>query len=221
MSHSEVKVTVLRTGQFIKISSVKSALSTLILIIPLALGLWESLGILYKALLIIMTALLNFIFVYYDYKRPAWKIENLLELMVKSLWGADQSSHFRSNIMIYDSKTKKLKIEHSYNMMGAVDRNLELELDRGCAGKAFTDKNTFWVDLTQAAHEKYLIDPQKVWSSMKSVMSIPIFLDDEVIGVLNIDSDLELNKVFLLDNRGDNKVLNIASAYSDLIAEWL
>jgi putative methionine-R-sulfoxide reductase with GAF domain len=52
-------------------------------------------------------------------------------------------------------------------------------------------------------------------------MSVPIYIEDKVIGVLNIDSDLELKKVFLLDYREDSKVLNVARAYSDLVAEWL
>jgi transcriptional regulator with GAF, ATPase, and Fis domain len=212
---------VLRIGRFIKVSGIKSALSTLILITPLVLGIWEKLEIPYKVLLIAGTAVLNFVFVYYDYKRPAWKIENMLELMVKSLWGSDQASHFRSNIMIYDSKTKKLHIKHSYNMMGATDRNLILEPDRGCAGKAFKGENAFWVDLTQVTHENYLVDSKRVWSNMKSVMSVPIYFEDKVIGVLNIDSDIELKKAFLLDNRKDSKVLNVARAYSDLVAEWL
>jgi hypothetical protein len=86
----------------------------------------------------------------------------MLELMVKSLWGSDQASHFRSNIMIYDPKTKKLHITHSYNMMGVIDRNLILEPDRGCAGKAFKDEKAFWVDLTQATHENYLVDSKRV-----------------------------------------------------------
>ena len=211
----------LRFARFVKLSGIKSALSTLILIIPLALGVWENLEIPYKVLLIVATAGINFVFVYSDYKQPSWRIEDLLELMVKSLWGSEQSSHFRSNVMLYNSKTRKLQIRYRYNMMGAIDRNLALEPDRGCAGKAFKDENAFWVDLTRASHESYLVDSKRVWSDMKSVMSVPICLDDKVVGVLNIDSNLELNRVFLLDDGENNKVLSIARAYSDLVAEWL
>jgi transcriptional regulator with GAF, ATPase, and Fis domain len=211
----------LRFKRFIKLSGVKSALSTLILIIPLAFGLWTNLDTSYKVLLIAVTAALNTAFVLYDYKRPAWKIEDMLELMVKSLWGAGEASHFRSNVMIYNDKTKKLQIKHSYNMMGHEDRKISLDVGQGCAGKAFQDQTAFWVDLTKATHEEYNVKSTKVWSEMKSVMSVPICSDDEVIGTLNIDSNLELSKVFLLDLSNDNKVLNIARAYSDLVAEWL
>lgn len=50
---------------------------------------------------------------------------------------------------------------------------------------------------------------------MKSVMSVPIFEDNETVGVLNIDSDLDLAASGL----DEEKVYNIASAYSDLIAD--
>lgn len=204
--------------RFIQYSSVKSALSTLILIVPIVLGFWNNLDSYLKAVFVIVIASFNVIFVYYDYKKPAWKIEKMLELMIKSLWGTDQASHFRSNVMIFESKTSKLQIKHSYNMMGMIDRNLALQAGNGCAGKAFKDENAFWVDLTQATHESYLVDSKRVWSDMKSVMSVPINLDGKVIGVLNIDSSLELKSVFL-DN--EEKVLNVARAYSDLVAEWL
>ena len=197
--------------------STKTALSTLILIIPLALGLWENLDFVYKILLILVTGVLNIVFVYYDYKQPTWEIRNLLELMVRSLWGPNQASHFRSNIMVQDHKTKKLCIKDHYNMMGAIDRAFTVDPNQGCAGRAFSTQRPFWVDVTKSTHEKYLIDSGQVWASMKSVMSVPIVLQGKNMGVLNIDSDLDINTSKL----NQEKVYSTAMAYSDIIARLL
>ena len=195
----------------------KSALSTLILIVPLVMGVWESLNIFFKAGLIALLAILNFYFVYYEYKQPDLEIENMLELMVKSLWGPENSSHFRSNVMIYNYKTGKLYIKHQYNMMGAVDRDFEVDLDQGCAGRAFCNRVPFWVDIPKSTHEQYYVDSGQVWSSMKSVMSVPILLQRDIIGVLNIDSDLGLS----MCKFDQEKVYIVVNAYSDMIARVL
>lgn len=205
--------------RFVEHSSVKPALSTLILILPIVLGSWDNLDIYIKAGLVTATAILNIIFVYYDYKKPAWKIEKVLELMVKSLWGPSVgSAHFRSNVMIFDSKANKLRIKHSYNMMGYRDRNIVLEPNQGCAGNCFSTGEPFWVDITKIdIHKKYSIDPQKVWANMKSVMSVPISEDSKIVGVLNIDSNLDL----VTSKLNEEKVYIIASAYSELIESLL
>ncbi len=211
----------LNVKRFFKHSGVKSALSTIILVIPLALGLWTGADIRISVFLVILTGAINAFFVYYDLLQPSWEINDMLEFMVKTLWGADQASHFRSNVMLYNSKSKKLNIKYRYNMMGFKDRNIKLDSGQGCAGKAFKDEKTFWVDLTTCTHEKYLVDSSRIWDGMKSIMSVPIYVDDEIMGVLNIDSNLELSKVFMEDAKISEKILNSATAYSDLVARWL
>jgi hypothetical protein len=206
---------------FIKHSGVKSALSTIILIIPLLLGIWADVDVRISIFLVAFTAILNAFFVYYDYKQPSWDINEMLEFMVKTIWGSDQASRFRSNVMLYEPKSKKLQIKYSYNMMGHNDRFLSLNPEQGCAGKAFKDEKAFWVDLTTCAHENYLVDSTRVWNPMKSVMSVPIFKDEKVVGVLNIDSNMELPQVFMEEGKIDEKILNSATAYSDLVARWL
>lgn len=208
-----------KIDHFIKLPGVKSALSTLLLFIPIITGFWESWAIYYKILLLITYGGVNSVFVYIDNKRPSIKIEKMLELMLGSLWG-EEAHHFRSNVMIFDSKTKRLQIQYSCHMQGAIDRNLSLDPKQGCAGKAFSSNLPYVVDLTTATHNQYNIDPTKVWKSMKSVMSVPI-CDDEhnehVIGVLSIDSDLDYNTVKFRED----KVLNTANTYADFIGEWL
>lgn len=103
-------------------------------------------------------------------------------------------------------------------MMGAHDRDIVLEPNQGCAGNCYSTAQPFWVNITEMdIHKKYSVDPQKVWANMKSVMSVPIFENSETIGVLNIDSDLDLATSKL----NEEKVYIIASAYSDLIGSLL
>lgn len=217
MKYPTVAVVRLKVRRISRLSTIRSALSTLILIIPLILGFWETLELQYKILLILLTGVLNFVFIFYEYKQPTLEVGSLLELMVKSLWGPSQSAHFRSNVMVQDTKTKKLHINHSYNMMGHVDRDFKLDINQGCAGRAFSMNKPFWVNITESTHEKYLVDSGQVWSNMKSVMSVPVSLQGKVVGVLNIDSDLELNASEL----NQEKVYSTAIAYSDIIARLL
>jgi hypothetical protein len=209
----------MRIKSFLGHSSIRSALSTLIVIIPLVIGLWDNLSVYLKASLVLATAILNAIFVYYDFKSPTWEIWKMLELMVKSLWGPnDGPAHFRSNVMMYGQKANRLRIKHSYNMMGARDRDISLEPNQGCAGNCYSTGEPFWVDITEAdTHRTYSVDPHKVSQNMKSVMSVPIFENGKTVGVLNIDSDLDLATSKL----NEEKAYIIASAYSDLVASLL
>lgn len=204
-------------GRILKLSATRYALSTLLLIIPIVIGVWESLDLIYQAGIISVLGILNFCFVYYEYKQPSLEIEDILELMVKSLWGPENSSHFRSNVMLYNPKSRKLQIKYRYNMMGAVDRDFQLAVGRGCAGRAFSEKMPFWVDILKSSHEKYYVDSGKVWKSMKTVMSVPIYLQEDPAGVLNVDSDLDMNT----SKFNDENVYIIVNAYSDMIARLL
>jgi putative methionine-R-sulfoxide reductase with GAF domain len=102
-------------------------------------------------------------------------------------------------------------------MMGAVDRQFCIKLDQGCAGRAFESKREMVVDLTEKAHEDFNIDSRDVWSEMKSILSVPIFEDEEhtkVKGVLNVDSDLIVaNTKFF-----DTTVIRVVRIYSDWIS---
>lgn len=203
--------------KILRLTATKCALSTLLVIIPIVIGIWDSLELVYKAVLVTILGIINFYIAYGEYRKPGFRIEKMLELMIKSIWGPDNSSHFRSNIMLYDSKAKKLKIKYHYNMMGAVDRNFELEPTQGCAGRAYSNRKPFWVDVMRSSHEKYLVDSGKVWGSMKSVMSVPILRSNVIAGVLNIDSDLSLETAMF----DEEKTFIVANAYSDLISELL
>jgi hypothetical protein len=199
------------------LTATKSALSTLLVIVPIVIGIWDSLWLVYKAVLVVFLGIINSYLVYIEYRKPGFRIERMLELMIKSLWGPANSAHYRSNIMLYNPKANQLQIKYHYNMMGAVDRNFELAPTQGCAGRAYSNKKPYWVDIPKSSHEKYLVDSGKVWGSMKSVMSVPIVRNDVVTGVLNVDSDLDMSTAMF----DDEKTFIVVNAYSDLISELL
>lgn len=203
--------------RILRLSVTRSALSTLLLIIPIVIGLWESLGFYPQIGLIVVLGVINFYFVYHEYKQPGLEIAELLELMVKSLWGRENVSHFRSNLMIFNPKTEKLQIKYRYNMMGAVDRNFEISKDQGCAGRAFSNNQTFWVDILKSPHEKFFVESGKVWSSMRSVMSVPVTNGKTTVGVLNVDSDLDLQTSGFVQE----DVYSMVNAYSDVMGKVL
>lgn len=140
--------------------------------------------------------------------------------MILSLW-MKKREHFRANVMIDNPKKKILTINYSSaNMMGAVDRNFCIKYNQGCTGEAFTKKKVTVVDLKQKSHKDYQINPSNVWSEMKSILSVPIFEDgnpSKVIGVLNIDSDLDVASTRFLDTN----VINVVNTYSDWTSELM
>lgn len=105
-------------------------------------------------------------------------------------------------------------------MLGMPDRKLCIKSNQGCAGEAFRTKRQMVVDLTQETHEQYGINPKDVWSDMNSVMSFPIFEDEEhieVIGVLNVDSNFDVKTAGFFNTN----VIRVVSIYSDWISELL
>ena len=95
---------------------------------------------------------------YFEKRRlPQLSIDKLLELMVKSLVQSQDAYHYRANVAVYDSGSKMLRIKHSHNMLGAVDRYLEMSPDQGCAGHAFSMQKPYWVDLTKVQHEEHSV----------------------------------------------------------------
>lgn len=121
-------------------------------------------------------------------------IELLLQSTVESLF--KQKGRVRANVMLYQPTTKSLKIVASYNMNGDIDEDLEIKIEQGGAGRSFRDKSEEVVDLNLETHEKYGITKKQVWSDMKSILSIPIVNEDDLaIGVLNIDSDQDYQRL--------------------------
>lgn len=205
--------------KLLSLASVRATISTAILLIPILIG-WMRWPWYVNSILLLLLGVMNAVWVYYERKKEHIRIEELLKLLVLSIWGREHSSHFRANVMMHDPKKDELKITYRYNMEGYIDRFLKIPSNVGCAGHAFTNKRPFYVDLTKVTHEKYLIDSRKVWKAMKSILSVPVFNPDnpdEVIGVLNVDSDLDIQTVKF----NDESVIITVSAYADIIGKLL
>lgn len=206
--------------KFFGITGVKPAMSTLLVILPTMLGIWTNFPLSVKIFLLIATGVLAFVSVYSDNIKPRLRVEEMLNIMNLSLWSKNEG-HFRANVMVYNEKNKNLSIKYRSNaMIGAIDGYLCIGTNQGCAGEAFTYKRHSVVDLTQQTHEQYKIDPKSVWSSMQCVMSVPICDDEEhknIVGILNVDTDLDINTA----NFWDDNVIRVAGAYADWIAKLL
>jgi len=135
-----------------------------------------------------------------DIKRSTLKIDldNLLDLMNKSIFGPDDQS-YRSNIMIYSPKKNLLEMKYRCSRMkGDLDRNLDIDVNKYpdlCASRAIISKSPIWTNVAHVKGHKELLDNNKVSRSMKSVFSVPIVNKNRIIiGVLNVDSNHTLNR---------------------------
>ncbi len=160
---------------------------------------------------------------FWSSKRVYVNPEKILELMVKSVFPPEILPNIRANIMIFERglfRKGKLRIKYAYNMLGMPDRYLELLPNQGCAGVAFTKGTIHSVDLTKYSHGDYRVPSDKVWKEMKSIISFPIRRvtnKREVIGVLNIDSSLPMDKVGFLSKN----VRLILGGYAEILGELL
>ncbi len=200
--------------------TIYSFIFSLVIIIPLFFDVFIiKYGL--KLFLLILLFLINFIITYYDITRYPLKIslENLPELMVKSLFG-DNYHNYRSNVMFYYKRKNILKMHYRYNMMGADDRNFEINISKYsdlCASTAFFKKTTAIMEVEDSDSHKRLVSKGQIWKEMKSVMSVPIYNKNKkkIIGILNIDSKLDAEKAKFYESK-TNTILN---AYADIISD--
>ena len=105
----------------------------------------------------------------------------------------------RANIMIMNDEA--LKIIYHINMHDMHDLKLELKINQGCAGKSFISKKPIFCE-PKRLNEKILrekwnlsIEQIRMTKHLGSILSMPILTqEDEVIGILNIDSTEYLSK---------------------------
>lgn len=102
-----------------------------------------------------------------------------------------ESGTFRTNIMVYNPERNTLKIVASFHMDGHIDKNLEISIDKGGAGKSFRENKEHMVDLNVNGHEFWGIDPNTVWKDMLSIISVPIPNSDNIpLAILSVDCNL-------------------------------
>ncbi len=189
----------------------------MIVIIPF---FFDNIGLFLKFVLLVVVAALNICIVYFDIRSTplALDVRELLRLMLDSLYGREYLGHFRTNIMLFDEKKKELAIvdKYSINMEGHPDRFISFDQHTGLCGKAFRDNTTHSEDFRIHKHEEYNVDPGKVWNEMMSLVCVPIRHPEthKSVGVLNVDSDLSIDKTRF----NEPKVVIAINEYAHLIS---
>ncbi|MFZ2471256.1 MAG: hypothetical protein WAW52_04865 [Methanothrix sp.] len=201
------------------LSITKSALTTLILIIPLLYELYNEISIQYKLVSITIVAIINIYLVRNELRRPNIKIEELLEMLIKNICKGDRRAigEYRSNIMLYNPGSTTLEMKYHYNMMGSIDRDLIIDSNSGCCGRAYQHRQTTWANLEEKPEAGYVSDRTKTWADMKSIISVPINTNNgrEIVGILNVDTKNEMIKI------SQEHVYETINMYSYIISKIL
>jgi hypothetical protein len=201
------------------LSITKSALTTLILIIPLLYELYDEISIVYKLIFIIIVAIINIYLVRNEMRRPNIKIEELLEMLIKTICKGDRRAigEYRANIMLYNPRSTTLEMKYHYNMMGSIDRDLIIDSNSGCCGNAYQYRQPIWANLEEKPEAGYISDRAKTWADMKSIISVPINTNNghEIIGILNVDTK---NRI---DDISQEHVYETLNMYSYIISKIL
>jgi hypothetical protein len=134
--------------------------------------------------------------------------------------------HVRVNIMCLSRDGRKRTVEKvtAFNMDADPDCDLEIDASAGVSGEALRQRVPTWGDLAlslQPGGPKWgLTDSQKakVRSTLKSVLSVPIFdpenPDGDLLGTLQVDSDLTIAEMEF--DRPERQA--VAERFSDVVA---
>jgi hypothetical protein len=134
------------------------------------------------------------------------------------------SRHVRVNVMLAQNGRRKVDSATAFNMGHDPDCDLEINATAGVSGEAYSQRVTTFGDLglaLQTGGPTWGLKPgelAKVRSSLKSVLSVPVFDPDnpggELLGTLQVDSDLTFT-----DMQFDNPERRaVAERFADVIA---
>lgn len=132
---------------------------------------------------------------------PPEDVEFLLAHFAGQLERETKLTSVRSHVMLPTSHQTRVVV-YQYGMTNDPDQDLELAEDGGCSGKCWTEKESMYADLSDAAktdnHLKWKMtkaQQAKVRGDRKTMVSIPIFapgVEDRLIGVLSADSNAQV-----------------------------
>lgn len=195
-------------------------------------------------LLIVLTVLLAGQQIYLEFPKPAKRgivenrrkiVENELERFLDEYYGILESrfgaNHVfpivRVNMMLPTRKTRItlnpfLRIYYTFSAAGAYYTGEELSLqwkkEEGTCGWAWAKNSNGIYDSIEPDLQlpaKRLAEAKKdVVKNIKSTVSIPIWLEDKVVGVLNLDSKQNVKDTLFVDA----EVLSLAVACSRIIS---
>jgi hypothetical protein len=149
-------------------------------------------------------------------------IKNAL-MACASAYGAP-GRHVRVNVMLVKRGRRKVDCTTAFNMRDDPDCDLEIDATAGVSGEAFSQRVTTFGDLglaLQPGGPTWGLRPgerAKVRTSLKSILSVPIFdpdnPDGELLGTLQIDSDLTFTEMQF--DRPEQR--DVAERFADVIA---
>lgn len=122
-------------------------------------------------------------------------LRNLIDEIERTL---NKIVHLRANVMFLN-KRKKLCIRFQVNMEGCSDLEIQFDPGIGCVGESYQKGLQIIGDLTKVSSVKWGLSREQIEQTklIKSILSTPIFFEDKVIAVLNIDSYLSPHKAGL------------------------
>lgn len=102
----------------------------------------------------------------------------------------------RVNVMLLDEKKGILTIRYSHGFVSSDrDRFINVPINTGCAGQAWLHCSAYVADATELFSKTPVqwglpqAEVEKIRTSLKSIFSIPIQVNNKCIGILNFDSD--------------------------------
>ena len=141
-----------------------------------------------------------------DQKRSAARtcIKNAL-MACGAAYGAP-GRHVRANVMLTKNGRRRVDSATAFNMSSDSDFDLEIDATAGVSGEAYSQRVTTYGDLElalQPGGPTWGLQPgerAKVRTSLKSILSVPIFDPDEpetgpLLGTLQVDSDLTFTEM--------------------------
>jgi transcriptional regulator with GAF, ATPase, and Fis domain len=101
---------------------------------------------------------------------------------------------FRANVMFFNEQEKHLYIKWDVNMNGYADKTIKLNSGVGCAGTSYARGEQILGDLENINAQEWGLNKDQVamTQDIRAIISTPLFLDNRVIAVLNIDSTLPI-----------------------------
>lgn len=140
----------------------------------------------------------------------------------------------RANIML-PTERGTLIIVYYHGMDSDPDRDLELSLDSGCAGRCWSTRTPIFADLEHQSSDWGMTPEQqrRIRNDRKTILSIPIFdiektrlklnrnnLSSDIIGILSVDTSTALHDT-MWNGEKINMVLEVLKQWSDILSRVL
>lgn len=168
---------------------------------------------------------------------PPTLMQTALGALARAIGDASEAADVRAHIMLPTGHGTRIVV-YEYGMGTSSDRYLELAMDGGCSGQAWSTRQPALADLEQAkttyettwkmtAAQQAVVRPE-----LKSMLSVPIFdtpnrlagsaEELDLLGVLSVDSTTALDQTgWATAARLDRQIREIMTVWADIAAEIL